>query len=186
VVPAASDVGQPPAGEAGQPGAVTTAEPEAPAPTVSRETKPKRTRKKAPPKTAADITKVQGLDKKALTPEEKDAKAYFGRADTETALRNIANDLVYQPTAYRNAKMKALPDEAYFASEREATMFRGQGATLSRALCQVALDRNADAFEEVRPPTVVLTDTMISTGHLPKFIDDAYHLDPDCWIIDEP
>jgi len=127
VVPAASDVGQPPAGEAGQPGAVTTAEPEAPAPTVSRETKPKRTRKKAPPKTAADITKVQGLDKKALTPEEKDAKAYFGRADTETALRNIANDLVYQPTAYRNAKMKALPDEAYFASEREATMFRGQG-----------------------------------------------------------
>lgn len=127
VVPAASDVGQPPAREAGQPGAVTTAEPEAPAPTVSRETKPKRTRKKAPPKTAADITKVQGLDKKALTPEEKDARAYFGRADTETALRNIANDLVYQPTAYRNAKMKALPDEAYFASEREATMFRGQG-----------------------------------------------------------
>jgi seryl-tRNA synthetase len=48
------------------------------------------------------------------------------------------------------------------------TMFRGQGATLSRALCQVALDRNADAFEEVRPPTVVLTDTMISTGHLPS------------------
>jgi len=127
VVPAASDVGQPPAGEAGQPGAVTTAEPEAPAPAVSRETKPKRTRKKAPPKTAADITKVQGLDKKTLTPEEKDAKAYFGRADTETALRNIANDLVYQPTAYRNAKMKALPDEAYFASEKEATMFRGQG-----------------------------------------------------------
>jgi seryl-tRNA synthetase len=47
------------------------------------------------------------------------------------------------------------------------TMFRGQGATLSRALCQAALDRNADAFEEVRPPTVVLTETMISTGHLP-------------------
>ncbi len=64
------------------------------------------------------------------------------------------------------------------------TMFRGQGATLSRALCQVALDRNADAFEEVRPPTVVLTDTMISTGHLPKFIDDAYHLErDDLWAI---
>lgn len=64
------------------------------------------------------------------------------------------------------------------------TMFRGQGATLSRALCQFALDRNADAFEEVRPPTVVLTDTMISTGHLPKFIDDAYHLErDDLWAI---
>jgi seryl-tRNA synthetase len=64
------------------------------------------------------------------------------------------------------------------------TMFRKQGATLARALCQVALDRNSDAFEEVRPPTVVLTETMISTGHLPKFADDAYHLERDgLWAI---
>ena len=64
------------------------------------------------------------------------------------------------------------------------TMFRGAGATLSRALCQIALDRNSDAFEEVRPPTVVLTDTMISTGHLPKFVDEAYHLErDDLWAI---
>jgi seryl-tRNA synthetase len=64
------------------------------------------------------------------------------------------------------------------------TMYRGLGATLARALCQVALDRNSDAFEEVRPPTVVLTDTMVSTGHLPKFIDDAYHLErDDLWAI---
>ncbi len=64
------------------------------------------------------------------------------------------------------------------------TMFRGPGATLVRALCQAALDRNSDAFEEIRPPTVVLTDTMVSTGHLPKFIDDAYHLErDDLWAI---
>jgi seryl-tRNA synthetase len=64
------------------------------------------------------------------------------------------------------------------------TMFRGQGATLARALCQAALDRNSDAFEEVRPPTMVLTDTMVSTGHLPKFADDAYHLErDDLWAI---
>ena len=64
------------------------------------------------------------------------------------------------------------------------TMFRRQGATLARALCQAALDRNADVFEEVRPPTVVLTDTMVSTGHLPKFVDDAYHLErDDLWAI---
>ena len=31
------------------------------------------------------------------------------------------------------------------------TMPRGPGATLARALCQLALDRNADAFEEIRP-----------------------------------
>ena len=63
-------------------------------------------------------------------------------------------------------------------------MFRGAGAMLVRALCQLALDRNADGFEEVRPPTLVRTDTMVSTGHLPKFEDDAYHLErDDLWAI---
>jgi len=63
-------------------------------------------------------------------------------------------------------------------------MLRGGGATLARALCQLALDRNADAFEEIRPPTVVRTDTMISTGHLPKFVDEAYHVErDDLWLI---
>ncbi|MGI8809051.1 MAG: serine--tRNA ligase, partial [Acidimicrobiales bacterium] len=50
-------------------------------------------------------------------------------------------------------------------------VFRGAGATLVRALCQLALDRNADAFEEVRPPTLVRTDTLTATGQLPKFAD---------------
>jgi len=63
-------------------------------------------------------------------------------------------------------------------------MLRAGGATLARALCQLALDRNADAFEEIRPPTVVRTDTMISTGHLPKFVDEAYHIErDDLWLI---
>jgi seryl-tRNA synthetase len=63
-------------------------------------------------------------------------------------------------------------------------MFRGQGATLARALCQFALDRNADAFEEVRPPTLVTTSTLTATGQLPKFADDAYHVErDDLWCI---
>jgi seryl-tRNA synthetase len=63
-------------------------------------------------------------------------------------------------------------------------MLRRGGATLGRALCQLALDRNADAFEEIRPPTVVRTATMVSTGHLPKFSDEAYHVDrDDLWLI---
>ena len=62
--------------------------------------------------------------------------------------------------------------------------FRGLGAALNRALCQLALDRNADAFEEIRPPTLVRTDTMIATGQLPKFADDAYHVErDDLWAI---
>ncbi|MEZ5145363.1 MAG: serine--tRNA ligase [Acidimicrobiales bacterium] len=64
------------------------------------------------------------------------------------------------------------------------TMFRRQGATLARALCQLALDRNADAFEEIRPPSLVLSSTLTATGQLPKFADDAYHIErDDLWCI---
>jgi seryl-tRNA synthetase len=63
-------------------------------------------------------------------------------------------------------------------------MYRGWGARLLRAMVQLSLDRNADAYEEVRPPTLVLTDTMVSTGHLPKFAEDAYHIErDDLWAI---
>src|SRR5206468_7710329 len=63
-------------------------------------------------------------------------------------------------------------------------VYRGQGASLVRALCQLCLDRNSDAYEEIRPPTLVRTDTMIATGHLPKFEDEAYHLErDDLWAI---
>ncbi|HET6951940.1 MAG TPA: serine--tRNA ligase [Acidimicrobiales bacterium] len=63
-------------------------------------------------------------------------------------------------------------------------MYRGWGARLLRAMVQLSLDRNADAYVEVRPPTLVLTETMVSTGHLPKFADDAYHVErDDLWTI---
>ena len=64
------------------------------------------------------------------------------------------------------------------------TMTRGLGATLGRALCQFALDRNADAFEEVRPPSLVTTATLTATGQLPKFADDAFAVErDDLWCI---
>jgi len=63
-------------------------------------------------------------------------------------------------------------------------MQRGLGATLARALCQFALDNNADAFEEIRPPTLVTTATLTATGQLPKFADDAFAIErDDLWAI---
>jgi seryl-tRNA synthetase len=63
-------------------------------------------------------------------------------------------------------------------------LYRGPGARLLRALTAFAIDRHSPAYEEIRPPTVVLTETMVSTGHLPKFADDAYHLErDDLWLI---
>ncbi|MDQ3469419.1 MAG: serine--tRNA ligase [Actinomycetota bacterium] len=63
-------------------------------------------------------------------------------------------------------------------------MTRGLGATLGRALCQLALDANADAFEEIRPPSLVTTATLTASGQLPKFADDAFALERDgLWCI---
>ncbi len=69
-------------------------------------------------------------------------------------------------------------------------LWRGAGARLLRGLTQWALDRHTgDAgpgavWEEVRPPTLVKTATMVATGHLPKFEEDMYHLErDDLWAI---
>ena len=63
-------------------------------------------------------------------------------------------------------------------------MYRGLGARLVRALIDYGLDRNRDLYEEIRPPTLVRTEVMTSGGYLPKFADDAYHLErDDLWAI---
>ncbi len=63
-------------------------------------------------------------------------------------------------------------------------MYRRQGAALVRALCQLAIDRNVDLYEEVRPPTLVKTSTLVATGHLPKFEEEAYRIErDDLWAI---
>jgi len=63
-------------------------------------------------------------------------------------------------------------------------LYRGLGARLIRALSSFALDRHSELYEEIRPPTLVRTETMVSTGHLPKFSDEAYHVErDDLWAI---
>jgi seryl-tRNA synthetase len=63
-------------------------------------------------------------------------------------------------------------------------LFRGDGSRLLRALGFFALDRHRDAYEEIRPPSFALTETMISTGHLPKSADDMYAIERDgLWAI---
>lgn len=75
-------------------------------------------------------------------------------------------------------------DRAVRMSGSMFAMYRGAGAQLLTALINYGLDRNRDAFEQVRPPTLVRTETMIGTGHLPKFSDDAYQLErDDLWAI---
>lgn len=69
------------------------------------------------------------------------------------------------------------------------TMYRGWGARLLRAMINHSLDasampENGPVWEEIRPPTLVRTETMIGTGHLPKFEEEAYHIErDDLWVI---
>ncbi len=63
-------------------------------------------------------------------------------------------------------------------------LYRGAGARLLRALSMFALDRHGDDYEEIRPPTLALSETMMSTGHLPKSADDMYAIErDDLWAI---
>lgn len=63
-------------------------------------------------------------------------------------------------------------------------LYRGDGSRLLRALGAFALDQHRDAYEEIRPPSFALTETMMSTGHLPKAHDDMYQIErDDLWAI---
>jgi seryl-tRNA synthetase len=63
-------------------------------------------------------------------------------------------------------------------------LFRGAGSRLIRSLSALSLDRNAGDYEEIHPPTFALTATMMSTGHLPKSVDEMYGMERDgLWAI---
>jgi len=63
-------------------------------------------------------------------------------------------------------------------------LYRGAGARLLRALGFFALDQHLSDYEEIRPPSFALTETMMSTGHLPKSADDMYSIPrDDLWAI---
>ena len=66
------------------------------------------------------------------------------------------------------------------------TMFRGHGARMVRALAAFMIDLHVQkhGYSEVLPPYLVNTDSMIGTGQLPKFAEDAFKVeDEDYYLI---
>jgi seryl-tRNA synthetase len=57
--------------------------------------------------------------------------------------------------------------------------YKGSGARLERALINFMMDLHADAhgYEEILPPYLVHKDSMIGTGQLPKFAEDAFKIE---------
>ena len=60
-------------------------------------------------------------------------------------------------------------------------LYTGRGATLERALINSMLNFHCDqyGYTEVFPPVLMLKQSMITTGQLPKFEDDMYHTEVD-------
>jgi seryl-tRNA synthetase len=64
--------------------------------------------------------------------------------------------------------------------------YKGIGARLERALISFMMDLHADqhGYEEILPPYLVHRDSMVGTGQLPKFADDAFKVsDTDYYLI---
>ena len=111
-----------------------------------------------------------------LDQQSKDAKAYFGKVTPELALDAIANDLVYQPTVYRNAKMKlpsvskpgtfAPTPEPMFGTEAEAGFFQGQGGVHAK---------NAEAWARANlsPEAVTFLDQKVAQYQKEKQKSDS-------------
>ena len=141
--------------------------------------------------TAAEVTD-QIRDLLLLIPNTPHPDAPDGAGDADNPVLRVVG---FDPDAYgphqRIPHWDLGPRYGILDNERAVkisgamfTMQRKGGATLARALTQYALDRHAGEFEEVRPPSLVLTETLTATGQLPKFADDAYCLErDDLWAI---
>ncbi|MCC7024855.1 MAG: serine--tRNA ligase [Thermomicrobiales bacterium] len=65
-------------------------------------------------------------------------------------------------------------------------VLRGEGAQLQRALIAWMLDLhiNEHGYQEVYPPYLVLGETLVGTGNLPKFSENLYRdAEEDKWLI---
>tara|TARA_B100001248_G_scaffold230596_1_gene190599 strand:- start:855 stop:2126 length:1272 start_codon:yes stop_codon:yes gene_type:complete len=60
-------------------------------------------------------------------------------------------------------------------------LYTGEGANLERRLINSMLEYHIKeyGFEEVFPPVLMLKDSMLTTGQLPKFQEDMYHTEVD-------
>ncbi len=64
-------------------------------------------------------------------------------------------------------------------------VYTGLGAKLHRALIQFMLDHQVqvNGYDEVYPPSLVLSSSLVGTGNLPKFEEDLYSTKDDLYLI---
>ena len=63
-------------------------------------------------------------------------------------------------------------------------LFKGKGAKLVRALVYYCLAKHEDKYLEILPPHMASTESLVFTGHLPKFSHEQYKCSvDDLWLI---
>jgi seryl-tRNA synthetase len=64
-------------------------------------------------------------------------------------------------------------------------VLKRDGARLQRAIIQWFLDLHGDqGYTEVKPPSVVRRESLVASGHLPKYEDNLYHdVEDDIWLV---
>ena len=130
------------------------------------------------------------LDLLLELPNLPDPEAPVGDDEQANVVRRHEGpEAVHDPSARPHWEVAG--DLGIFDGERAAklsgsgfSLLRGDGARLLRALVAFGLDLNRDTYEELVVPHLVRRTTMVGTGHLPKFADDAYSttLD-DLWLV---
>lgn len=139
--------------------------------------------------------KIQKLDEKLRTVEKAlrdmllripnmPAKAVpYGKdsdSNVEVRMVGVPREFGFEPMPHWDiGEARKILDFATAAKVTGArfTFYRGLGARLERALISYMLDSHTKSgYEEVLPPYIVNRDSMVGTGQLPKFEEDAFKL----------
>ncbi len=125
-------------------------------------------------------------------PNFPDEKAPDGNDSNQNKELLIEN---HQPKNYKNQNIPPhwdiMEDLDIFdqtrASKISGSMFailKGSGAKLLRSLVALAYEIYQEDYLEFIVPSLVNSETFTGTGHLPKFAEDAYHIEKDnLWAI---
>ena len=98
-----------------------------------------------------------------------------------------------EPASWRKPHWDLGTELGIFDLERGAKLsgsgfplYEGAGARLQRACIAFMLDLHVrvHGYHELYPPYLVKSEMMRATGHLPKFADEAYHVESDdLWLV---
>ena len=138
---------------------------------------------------AKDDKRIEEIDKiiretLLKTPNITDPSLPVGPDDTYNRVERTIGEPTkfdFQPRSHWELGI----EKGYFDFDRAVKVagprfvfYKGPFAHLERAVASFMLDTHiANGYTEVLPPYMVNTDTMTGTGQLPKFADQAYHVD---------